>query len=85
VTSGSGKDLAYANHIDGHLLSAPPLSQLRAGSFNKVPLLIGHTRDEFTFTKNFFLDLHGGKLLYDFIVALIVGLPLKLDSADLPS
>jgi para-nitrobenzyl esterase len=82
-TAGLGKSLAYTNHIDNHLLDEPPLQSLRAGTFNKVPLLIGSTKDEFRFVKNFFLDIRGGKAFYDFFVSLIIGAPLKMNKTEL--
>ena len=34
-------------HIDGYVLTATPLSMVRAGNFNQVPFLAGSNRDEF--------------------------------------
>jgi len=36
-------------HVDGYALKEPPIAAIRAGRFNRVPLISGSGRDEFTF------------------------------------
>jgi len=38
--------VTYAPHIDGHLLSQQPIEALQDGNYNRVPVMVGHTRDE---------------------------------------
>jgi len=42
--SGGGIDLSP--NLDGYVLPDNPINSLRAGKFNRVPVMIGHTRDE---------------------------------------
>jgi para-nitrobenzyl esterase len=51
-TGGLLHTLDYKNHHDGHVLSATPLDTIRTGSFNRVPMIAGHNRDEFTWTSS---------------------------------
>lgn len=51
-TGGLLHTLDYKNHHDGYVLSATPLETIRSGNFNRVPLLAGHNRDEFTWTSS---------------------------------
>lgn len=37
---------AYGPHVDGDLLTARPIDQLRAGKVNRVPWIVGNNRDE---------------------------------------
>ena len=40
------KGFMFGPHEDGYLLTGTPLSMIRAGNFNKVPLMAGSTKEE---------------------------------------
>lgn len=47
VTSFASEGFTWVPHHDGYLLTASPLAMIRAGQYQRVPFLAGHTRDEF--------------------------------------
>ncbi len=42
----AGKKSRHGPNIDGYVLPDVPLEVIRAGDFNRVPVMLGHTRDE---------------------------------------
>ncbi|MFO8057813.1 MAG: carboxylesterase family protein [bacterium] len=38
--------VTYAPHMDGYFLSSQPIASLKEGDYNRVPVMVGHTRDE---------------------------------------
>ncbi len=42
----SGKTIRHSPNIDGYVLVDQPLTCIREGNYNKMPVMMGHTRDE---------------------------------------
>jgi len=42
----SGGGISHSPAIDGYMLLDNPINSLRAGKYNRVPVMLGHTRDE---------------------------------------
>ncbi len=52
-------EFTWVPHVDGHALADVPVEAIRAGEFNRVPLLVGSNRDE---VKLFAIALPGVRL-----------------------
>ncbi len=49
--------MGFGPHVDGHMLNDQPLESIKQGNYNKVPVMLGHTRDEVKLYTMFFFGL----------------------------
>jgi para-nitrobenzyl esterase len=61
----TGAAINFAPNVDGYVLTDNPINALRTGSFNRVPVMIGHTRDEI---RLYTLTIPGVSLLPRFVI-----------------
>ncbi|MFO8057794.1 MAG: carboxylesterase family protein [bacterium] len=53
VSGGMG----FGPHMDGYVLADQPLDYIKRGDYNRVPVMVGHTRDEIKLYTMFFAGL----------------------------
>ncbi len=72
---------SYRTVVDGQLLPTTAGYALATGQFNRVPILNGNTRDEFSLFVAVYFDLRGNPVTPESYLYAIIGI-LNLDPAD---